>query len=304
MLTLQTKSYNATLKRIAEQMRTSDLRLTILKTFRGREFYGYDIHKKLASEGTRIEVGRLYRVLNQMLRDEWLESRWEKSPKGPKKKLYKLGKKGKEELDKILIAAIQTIHRAYGEYLFSLPLEKSVFPTISKEIVGKKAGQSNIALIAEDSSPMYQRLLDAIQNKLPASKIFLVKPKTVTMKLQLENAVILEGNLQNIPLKDNYVDLLITANMPLNQNVERATKEWRRVLSRNGRLAVISPNVLFGLSEDPLTIGDFIEKWEHQTYEERDPREGQYLLNCIQRDFQNVKEVNVVHMKLVLAENP
>jgi DNA-binding PadR family transcriptional regulator len=133
-------------------MRTSDLRLTILKTFKEEEFYGYDIHRKLISEGINIEAGRIYRVLNQMLKDGSLESRWAKSGKGPKKKLYGLGKKGQAELDRNLMYAVQTIHRAYGEYIRSLPPERSVFNLISRSVVAEIANQSNVLLVAESSS--------------------------------------------------------------------------------------------------------------------------------------------------------
>jgi len=53
-------------------MRTKDLKMFILKMFGGREFYGYDVHKKLGSEDVKIAISRLYRVLNEMLREQSL----------------------------------------------------------------------------------------------------------------------------------------------------------------------------------------------------------------------------------------
>lgn len=284
-------------------MRTSDLRNIILKTFREKEFYGYDIHKKLVSEGLSIELGRLYKVLNQMLRDEWLESTWEKSVKGPKKKLYKLGKKGKEELNRILINAIRTIHKAYGEYLLSLPPERSVFRIITQKIVGNQKGQFAVVLVAESASPMYRRLLKGIREMLPDVRIYVVKPKSLILKMELENIVYLEGSLENIPLKNNYVDILITTNLPRNENIENSTKEWRRAIKKTGRMTLLSPNVLFAFHQDPLTIGDFMEKWEHEIYENRKAGEGKVLLDSLRNHFSSVEEINVVHMKLILAKN-
>jgi PadR family transcriptional regulator PadR len=283
-------------------MRTSDLRLIILKTFKEEEFYGYDIHKKLISEGITIEAGRIYRVLNQMQKDGWLESRWAKSGKGPEKKLYKLGKKGEAELDRNLMYAVQTIHRAYGEYIRSLPPERSVFKLISRSVVAEIASQSNVVLVAESSSSMYDRLLGAIQDKLVDSKIFVVKPKSVTVKLQLQNITYLEGNLESIPLRNGYIDLLITADMPTSTNMDKATREWHRVVKNKGKLAVISPAVLFRSYEDPLSIGDFIEKWEHQTYKNRKPGEGGTLIGSLRKHFQSLEEKDVVHMKLLIAK--
>jgi PadR family transcriptional regulator, regulatory protein PadR len=284
-------------------VRTPDLRVAILKTFKDKEFYGYDIHKKLNAKGIRIEIGRLYKVLNQMLQDGLLESRWEKSTKGPKKRIYKLGIKGKAELDKILMSAIQTIHRAYGEYLLNLPQEKSVFNSISKEIVDGENNQCKLVLIAESSSPMYQRLLKSIQDRLVDATIFVVKRKAVPLKLELDNVVYLEGDLENIPLKDGYVDLLLAVHVPRNENMEKSRKEWCRVIKKTGKVALIAPNVLFSSTQDPLTIGDYMEKWEHEIYENRKIGEGKALLDSLKKHFLNVEQKNIVHMKLVIASN-
>jgi PadR family transcriptional regulator PadR len=283
-------------------LRTSDLRLTILKIVKEKEIYGYDIQKKLASEGTNIEIGRLYRVLGKMLQDGLLEVRWEKSSLGPQKKLYKLGKGGKEELDQVFMNAIIAVHRAYGEYLLSLPPEKDVFQAFSEAIVQGKTGKCNFALVAEASSPMYHRLLSGIRTKLPDSRIFVVKPKLTSLKIELEDTTIVEGNLVNVPLRDKFVDLLLATNMPTNENMENASREWRRVIKDSGRVAFLSPIVLFGRDKDPLTIGDFMEQWEHQIYENREPGEGEILLNTLRENFQKITEKNIVHMRLILAE--
>lgn len=285
-------------------MRTNDLRVTILKTFKNEEFYGYDIQKKLVSEGIKIEIGRLYKVLNQMLRDGLLESSWEKSVKGPKKKVYRLGMKGKRELDKMLVDAIQTIHRAYGEYLLSLPQEKSVFNSISKEIVDEEArGVFSLAILVNSSSPMYYRLLKSIKNRLVELRIFIVKSKALSLKLEMENIVNLEGDLNNIPLRDGYVDLLVSTSTPRNENIEKSVEEWCRVIKKAGKVALLAPTVLFESTRDPLTIGDYMEKWEHENYQNRKTGEGKALLKSLQKHFLNVKEKNIVHMKLILADN-
>jgi SAM-dependent methyltransferase len=149
---------------------------------------------------------------------------------------------------------------------------------------------------------MYDRLLGAIQDRLVHSKIFVVKPKSVEVKLQLQNIVYLEGNLESIPLRNGYVDLLITADMPASTDIGKAMREWHRVVKNKGKLAVISPAVLFRSYEDPLSIGDFIEKWEHQTSQNRKPGEGSTLVDYLRKHFQSLEEKDVVHMKLLIAK--
>jgi len=283
-------------------MRTSELRQIILQTFKRGEFYGYNVHKKLTSVGINVEAGRLYKVLNQMLKDNWLESRWEKSSIGPKKKVYKLGEEGKAELDKLLMNAVRTIHKAYGEYLFGLPREKDIFEAISLIVACENARQCNMVLVVDSPSPMYQRLLGSIQNRMENLNIFIVKPKKMVFSLNLKNTVNVEGDFQNIPLKDNYVDLLMVTSIPRNEIIEKAAKEWRRVVNNRGKIAILSPRVLFGDCEDPLMIGDFIEKWEHQIYENRKLGEGKMLITYLKKYFLKIKETNIVHMKLILAD--
>lgn len=82
-------------------MKPKDLKRIILKMFKSKEFYGYEIHKTLASKDIKIEISCLYRVLGEMLREGLLESRWETSQLGPKKRMYSLGEKGKNDLEKI-----------------------------------------------------------------------------------------------------------------------------------------------------------------------------------------------------------
>jgi len=47
--------------------------------FGNREFYGYEVHKVLVSEDVKVEISRLYRVHNEMMREVLLEGRWKKS---------------------------------------------------------------------------------------------------------------------------------------------------------------------------------------------------------------------------------
>jgi PadR family transcriptional regulator PadR len=95
-------------------MRMRELKRNILKIVGDKEFYGYELHKKISALDVKIEISRLYRVLNEMLREELLEGKWEKSYFGPKKRVYKLGEKGRKELDNILLEAIKTVHMFYG----------------------------------------------------------------------------------------------------------------------------------------------------------------------------------------------
>lgn len=77
---------------------TRPLILTILK--RG-ESYGYEIIqevKKLSGGNLEWSDGMLYPVLNKLRNDELIQSRWEISEEGRKRKYYSITAKGKQEL--------------------------------------------------------------------------------------------------------------------------------------------------------------------------------------------------------------
>ncbi|MCW4052108.1 MAG: PadR family transcriptional regulator, partial [Candidatus Bathyarchaeota archaeon] len=117
-------------------MRTRELKRIILQMFGDREFYGYNVHKKISAMNIKIEISRLYRVLNEMLREGLLEGRWEKSHLGPRKRVYKLGRKGKKELDEVLLDAIKTVHTFYGKYLLALPADTNPMVSLCRLLVG------------------------------------------------------------------------------------------------------------------------------------------------------------------------
>ena len=285
-------------------MRTGDLKQIILKLFGNREFYGYQIHKVLVSEEVKIEISRLYRVLNEMMREELLEGRWEKSRIGPRKRVYKLGKKGRNDLNNILLDAIKTVHGFYGGYLMSLLPKINVFDEIVSSFTDGLKGYVNMAYLISKESRMNKILISTIQNKFPQMKIFLVKPSSVEDDLNLDNLLIMDGTYNLIPLKDKYLDLLLVIDLPKKEHLETALKEWHRVLKQDGKLAICTPTILVSKYENPLTIGDFIEKYEHETIEKGEKIDRDFLKTQLTNFFDKVEEKQIVHISIFLMSNP
>ena len=285
-------------------MRTRDLKQIILKLFGNREFYGYQIHKVLISEEVKIEISRLYRVLNEMMREELLEGRWEKSRIGPRKRVYKLGKKGRNDLNNILLDAIKTVHGFYGGYLMSLLPKINVFDEIVSSFTDGLKGYVNMAYLISKDSRMNKILISTIQNKFPQIKIFLVKPSSVEDDLNLDNLLIMDGTYNLIPLKDKYLDLLLVIDLPTKEHLENSFKEWHRVLKQDGKLAICTPTILVSKYEDPLTIGDFIEKYEHETIEKGEKIDRDFLKTQLTNFFDKVEEKQIVHISIFLMSNP
>jgi len=285
-------------------MRTRDLKMIILKMSEGKEFYGYDVHKKLVSEDVKVKISRLYRVLTEMRKEGLLEGRWEKSQLGPKKRVYQLGRKGREELDRILLDAIKTVHSFYGKYLMKLPPEVNPIDSICGILTDELNGKGNVGYITPSYSPIHERIIHALHNRVPNGKIHIVKPSSVAVKLKLDGVLFLDGTYDNIPMKSGYFDLLVVIDLPKKDFLETMLRECHRISSQNGRLAILTPTVLTYKHEDPLTIGDFVEKYEHETIEKGEHIDGEYLQAMLQNFFSKVEERQIVHMAIFLASKP
>jgi DNA-binding PadR family transcriptional regulator len=282
-------------------VRTEDLKKIVLRMFGGRKFYGYEVHKELASEKIEVSISRLYRVLTEMLRDGLLDGEWEKGQLGPRKRVYIIGEKGRKEREKILLDAIEIVHGFYSEYLLNLPGEANVLGGICKLLSDNVNREGEIAYISPEYSVMHEKMLQGLHGEVPDAKIYFVKPASLAVDLNFDNLWLLNGTYDNIPLRRRYVDLAIVAGVPERNYLRKSLKEWRRVLKQDGTLAMVTPTILVRKYDDPLSIDGFIEKCEHEVSEKGDYMEAQALKALLQKFFYKVGETEIVHMTIFLA---
>lgn len=288
---------------IVTKLRTEVLERAILEISREREFYGYEAHKELLSKGVKVEIGRFYRVLGNMLKEGFLESRWEKSQTGPRKKMYRLGGKGRRELDRTLLDAIKTVHSFYEHYMLSLPLKFNPLDSICSFLTEGLKSKATIACVTPVYSPIVGKMVQTLHGKIRQGRIHLVSPNSTEVKSNLHGLFLSNSAHDNIPLKEGYVDLLIVINLP-RKNLKTVLREWRRVLTPRGRLAVLTPTVLTREYQDPLTIGEFMEKYEHESLEKTDRGGKQRFAVLLKNYFQKVEERQFVHMTIFSASGP
>jgi DNA-binding PadR family transcriptional regulator len=284
-------------------MRAEELKKVILRMSGSGESYGYKIHKQLASKKIQVSTSRLYRTLAEMVREGFFESKWQKGQLGPRQRVYKLSEKGGKEREKILLDAIATVHGFYSDYLLNLPAETSVFNKICRILSGNLSGKPDIGYVTSDYSVMHEKILRGLRKIIPETNIYFVKPPSLSVDLDLQNLWFMNGTYDSIPLKQGYVDLLVIVGVPHECSLEKSLKEWRRVLKHGGRLAICVPTVFMHRYADPLSIGSFIEKYEHKT-----PEEGQYLEadsfeTLLRKSFEKVEEHQIVHITVFLTCN-
>jgi DNA-binding PadR family transcriptional regulator len=285
-------------------MRTDELKKIILKKFRRGEFYGYDIHKRLDQLRIDIERSRLYRVLNQMEREDLLNSRWEKSSIGPRKKMYSIGKEGQKILREIHLEAIQTVHDFYGDYLMSLYPEIRVFDDIFDWLTEGLKGDEKVAYLVTSNSPMHEMVIRSLSQRVPQGRMYVIASKNLTRELIIETGVLLRGGYDNIPLRDRFLDMILCISLPKIDFLKGTLDELSRVLNDDGKIGVITPSILLQEHEDPLTIGDYIERYEHEVIERGEHLNKEDLQTLMKNKFKKIKEKELVHLTLLLASKP
>ena len=282
-------------------MKTDDIQKGILRIFRGGELYGYDIHKKLGTMDVDIDLSRLYRILNDMKKEGLLESRWEKSQSGPRKRMYRVTEGGQEKLMGILLEAIGVVHSFYGEYLMGLAPEGNPLLEIIDLMTESFQGNENVAYVTTKPFGVNEIIISIILKKLPEGKVYLVKPRSVEVNLEFDNLLTLGGSYEDIPLKEAFVDLVIVIDLPREELLRTAVEEWNRILVPKGRLAIVTPSVLVKDNEGPLSIGDYVEKYEHEIIEKGQTIEKRLLDDALTNSFVDIDERDIVHMMLIRA---
>ncbi len=283
-------------------MRTPEIKTAILKLASSKEFYGYEIHRELEEKNIKIGIGRLYSILAEMKNAGLLEDRWEKSNTGPKRRIYRIGRKGKLEREKILMEAIKTVHEFYTEYLLSLPKEKSAFKIISRILTEKLSNEANIGYAATRYSEPVKRIMRQLRSDVPKGKIYAITSNAAGLNLEMEDAFIIEGSFEDVPIKDSYLDLLVVTGPIRSDSLKEYLSEWRRVLSDSGILAIVTPTATITTYQDPLDIGEFVEQREHPKLQKDDPISSESLETEMQNYFKQIELRRVVHITLVLGK--
>lgn len=158
-----------------------------------------------------------------------------------------------------------------------------------------------MALVTTRFSVAHERLLRALHDEVTEAKIFLIKPKSLKVDLNLEYVVLLDGAYDNCPLKNSYLDLLVVGGVPGTDALEECMSEWHRVLKQDGTLAVSTPSVLVEKYDDPLSIGNFVERFEHETLEKEAFLDGTLLKSLLENSCAEARWEKIAHISIFLG---
>jgi len=212
-----------------------------------------------------------------------------------------VSEKGRRQLNEIMLESIATIHQFYGEYLMSLYPDINVFGDILGQSAEGLEGHEKIAYLTSKYYSSHELIVSWLQKMIPEGRIYIVKPKTVDIDVNLENVDIHTGSYDDIPFKNGFVDRLILIDLPSKEIIGEAAKEWQRVINDKGVLSILIPTILIQRHDDPMNIGDFVEKHEHEIREKGEHVDREILLSALGSLFQTVVEREALHMSIITA---
>jgi DNA-binding PadR family transcriptional regulator len=247
-------------------LKKHDLTSKILHTIGYEEIHGYDLHKEIALYGTKISQSRLYSILADMVSNGLLTERWETSKHGPRKKIFALSEMGLEQRMLLLLDAIDSVHRFYLEYLGRLPQESNFFDKIWSTLINKTPEKPRIAVLISHLSQPAKYLLSRSHNHFSDGVFYLLKNPDTDLEEISKGWLVLDGIYNNIPLKDGYLDLLFVVGFHRNFADSAVVQEWYRMIKKTGTLALMTSTIQTSEPETPLSLGDFIESYQHQSH--------------------------------------
>jgi SAM-dependent methyltransferase len=121
------------------------------------------------------------------------------------------------------------------------------------------------------------------------------------VNLELDNLLTLGGSYEDIPLKADFIDLIVVIDLPREGLLRDAVEEWNRILVPRGKLIIMTPTVLVKGSEGPLSIGDFVEKYEHEIREKGQTVDERLLDDVLTKTFVDIDMRDIAHMMLIRA---
>ncbi|MFQ6088804.1 MAG: helix-turn-helix transcriptional regulator [Candidatus Methanofastidiosia archaeon] len=212
-------------------MQKRELKRAIVKILRNEKMHGYKIKRQLETENIKVSHNNLYKILREMEVERYIKSCWERSESGPKKRNYELAEKGRRELVLILGEAITIFFEFYSEYIMP-----HIFETLRFDM-GKSIGYVSSRHFSSIDRTVVKNLCESF----PDRTIYFIKPLSYDINFNSKNLIKLEGDLTNIPLKNDYLDFLSVLDISRTDNIETAIKEYKRVLRKEGQLLIVTP---------------------------------------------------------------
>ncbi len=281
-------------------MKKRELKRSIIRMIRSGDMYGYEIQRLLASQGEKLQLSYLYKTLKEMSQEGILRSQLQPGEEGPQRRQYRLTAKGQKELGKIFGEATELVHDFYEEYVASLPPQffSEKFELMMGEAYG---GRKSVALIiSEPLTRLHKLILDRLRGRKGGERTYLIKPSHITADPQLVDVTTLDGNFEDIPMKDKSLDAIVAVDIQDAANLELCCRELRRVLRTGGIMVACCPFLGLGGAAEPLEVGEYMKRAKY-VLSGRPYLNKEIVKEALAKDFDYVDVANMSFMTAFVA---
>jgi len=285
---------------LSEILRKRELKRSIIRMIRNGSMYGYEIQKLLLSQGEKLQLSYLYKTLKEMSQEGILRSQLQHGDEGPQRRQYRLTAKGQKELGRIFGEATELVHDYYEEYVASLPppFFSEKFELMMGEVYG---GRKSVALIiSEPLTRLHKLILDRLRGRKGGERTYLIKPSHIKVDSQLTDITTLDGNFEDIPMKDMSLDAIVAVDIQDAANLELCCRDLRRVLRSGGIMVACCPFLGLGGAAEPLEVGEYMKKAKY-TLSGRPYLDKETLRRALAKNFDYVDIANMSFMTAFVA---
>jgi DNA-binding PadR family transcriptional regulator len=300
-------------------MKKEGLVKLITRILLNRELCGYEVYREILAKGVQIRPNYLYMILTEMrsmglLRARWVESKEEEEEGeqrvgGPRRHLYSLDEKGREEFRRMVRESLTVMMDAYVHANLNArdwPDHASAIKSIYSSFGIPPPGKGDKVVFATPSFdplvclPLGFRLYSEI---FPDSSIVVVKPPGLRFFDDRPNITYVDGQRYDMPLKDGYADYLILEGFPREVTEKKTLLECSRVLKDDsGYLTIRFP--MISTEEHKPKWGNFAEFVMKQYYDtvEQDRKTSRERVNAlISQYFARHMEAEIRGIVVILA---
>lgn len=280
-----------------------DLERNILRMIsEEEEICGYELWKRMSSKGIKCHSNHLYVVLKDMEKEGILKGRWveRENHSGARKHLYSIGKEGKDVMNSILKDSLSVLMTSYVNEMRQLN-DYSGFASV----IAQASVQLGLPTPAEDekivlSIPYHDpltcyQLIFSLTDSFPNSSLYLVTPPKMEIYESRPNMTVLHGWRHDMPLKDEFADLVILEGFPYQVSEEETIRECFRVLKEGGNLVVQVKNTMVEEREPEFPFfSEYVEKLYYELFQQDRKISREKVASILQRYFKKQTEANIM----------
>ena len=281
-------------------MKKSGIANLITRIVLHRELSGYDIYREMLAKGVQIRPNYAYMILTEMRSKGLLSARWVESQRGPRRHLYSLSEKGREEFRQMLRDSLTVMMDAYVQANLKArdgaDHANSIKSSFDRYGVPHPGRGDRVVIATPPFDPLICLPLGfrVMSEIFPSSSIVVVKPPGVRFYDDRPNVTFLDGQRHDMPLKDGFADYLMLEGFPREASVKDTIRECARVLKENGHFILRVPKVMTEEQTPKFTnFAEFTMKQYYDVLEQDRKLSLENLRILLSEYFEKQKEAEI-----------